>query len=447
MRRTAALIVVAAALLASVAVGVRARGPSAFGALQLVGAGMVDLGGATVREPVERTVERIAGALDARLRSVAGAQTDSPGARPAERRGAGDAPAGSSAQSAPMAPSAPSAPGAPVEARVYAVPTSIASPLVDRPTFPGAPRRLLETGCCAQAWWSDDSRVLRYIDRPEDSPATALYEVPVWPPGEAPRVADTTAGHPAGAPRFTVRHAGEHSIVRNLDSGEEWPLPTGGAFVKIAPDGSRAVWWSGHAGRQGVDSLIRVFAADIYGREVRELIALWGTTVVSFLPDNRNVLIVGRPLKDDALGVLVAVDTDSGALIEIARGEWLSNAAPSPDGRWAAYMISLDREHPERNGVWVVPIEVDGRQRAQRLDVDSSYRWRAGGRLVYMPLESGGAPQTVWEFDPSSGSTRRLLGPEIGLRVAEDDWSVSPDGATLAYLDRAERSLWVVDLP
>ncbi len=437
MPRTAALIVVSAALLAIVAFGVRERVPSTLGALELVGAGVVELGASIIRDAFGRTVGIVERAAEQSALAAKGSSTEPSGSWPIGRESYLGLSSG-----VPVVPDEGRADSLPV-----AAPTALVSSRADRPTYPGQTRLLLGTGCCARAWWSEDSKSLRYIDRPPESPATALYEVPVWPPGSEPSVVDANAGHPAGATRLTVRTAGDHSIIQDLTTGDEWPLPTGGGAVRLSSDGSRAVWWAAHGGRLGVDALIRVYASDIHGSEVKELIALWGTTVVSFLPDNRRVLILGRPLKDSALSVLVAVDVESNALFELARGEWLTDAAPSPDGRWVAYMVSLDREHPERNGVWVAPIEDGGREVARRLEAEGSYRWRSGGRLVYMPLEFSGGPQTVWEFDPNNGSTRRLLGPETQLRVAEDDWSVSPDGATIAYLDRAERSLWVVDLP
>ena len=425
MRKPAALIVVLAALLAMVAIGVRERAPVS---LDVAGAGAVDLASAFVRSAVDRaarTVGEGTNSDDAAEQSsgVAGQwlyDTGGQAASPASERSG---------------------------ALAAVAPTALVSTRVDRPTFPGQARRLLDVGCCARSWWADDSASLRYIDRPPGSPATALYGVPVWPPGSAASIVDANAGLTAGAPRLTVRPAGDHSIIRNLESGDEWPLPTDGGAVRLSPDGTRAVWWAAHGGRYGVDALIRVHSSDIYGTDVKELIALWGTTVVSFLPDNRRVLILGRPLKDSALTVLVAVDVETSALFELARGEWLTDALPSPDGSWVAFMVSLDRRHPERNGVWVAPVEDGGREAARRLDTEGSYRWRSGGRLVYLPIETSGAPQTVWEFDAASGSSRRLLGPEVEIRVAEDDWSISPDGATMAYLDRDERSLWVVDLP
>ena len=437
MRRTAALVVVTAALSAVVAFSVRDRVPTSLGALDVVGAGAIDLAASSAREVFGRVADAVGRSPDPDTDGANGASALSAEPAPGGRAAAPDPRSGGDeAQAVDHSGTLP-----------IVAPTAFVSTRVDRPTFPGKTRRLLDVGCCAKAWWTDDSSELRFIDRPPGSLGTALYGVPVWPPGAPPEVVDANAGHAAGAPRLTVRTAGDHSILRNVDSGEEWPLPTGGGAVRLSPDGGKAVWWAAHGGRQGVDALIRVHASDIYGREVKELIALWGTTVVAFLPDNRRVLIVGRPLKDSPLTVLVAVDVETGELVELARGEWLSDAAPSPDGRWVAYMISLDSRHPERNGVWVAPIADGGREAARRLEVQGSYRWRTGGRLVYMPLEISGASQTVWEFDPSSGSTRRLLGPEVQIFVAEADWSISPDGATIAYLDRAERSLWVVDLP
>gem|GEM_PF-2831598 len=314
-----------------------------------------------------------------------------------------------------------------------------------RPLIPRQPRKLTSGGCCTAAWWSEDSSQLRFVDRGPDDFMSMIYGVDVWPPGSNPAVVDEELMVRTGAPRLVVRYSGTNSEIEDLSSGDRWPLPTGGNPVRISPDGSRVVWWEVHDGWKHNGTLVKVFGSDVYGFDERELGDLWGARVVSFLPDNRRVLVLGRPVRNDTLFVLETMDVETGERTEVARGSWLMEPALSPDGQWAVYMTAMDREHPDSNGIWVAPTN-GGEPR--KLDFTGSYRWRDGSRLVYVPMQLGSRSHEVWQTDVATGETVRLLGAaEFPFRIANNDWSISPDGATMAFLSAADRNLWVVDLP
>jgi hypothetical protein len=84
----------------------------------------------------------------------------------------------------------------------------------------------------------------------------------------------------------------------------------------------------------------------------------------------------------------------------------------------------------------------------RKLPFEGAYRWRDGDRLVYIPLAAGAPVHEVREYDARSEESRPLLDPAtVPIRVANNDWSVSPDGQTLAWVAEDDRNLWVVDLP
>lgn len=336
----------------------------------------------------------------------------------------------------------PRAPSPGLAGRLAAAPSSI-----NRPLFPLQPRQIVADGCCGGAWWAADSSALNFIDRPPGSASTAIYTAAVWPPGGQPTVLDAGVLLASGAARYMIRPAGDVSIVRDTVDGTEWPLPTGGNPVRLTPDGTRAVWWDSWGGRADVDNLVRVFGADIHGTDVRELVALFGATVPACMPDSPRCLVIGRPVKDLPMFVLTTIDTVSGTMIELARGTFLSDAALSPDGRWVAFYLALNREHPDRNGVFLAPTFVEEVGRVKKLDFEGAYRWRLPSRLVYVPMQTENGFHTVWEMDANSGVVRRLVGPDAQIRIANNDWSISPDGATMAWVDERGRGVWAVDLP
>jgi hypothetical protein len=326
-----------------------------------------------------------------------------------------------------------------------ALPTGAAASPADRPLLPLQPRRLTQNGCCGGAWWSEDSSKILFVDRPDGAPSSAIYGAALWPPDTQPTVVDAELMLRSGASRLVVRPSGAHSIVEDPVSGDRWPLPTGGNPVRLSPDGSRAVWWEAQGGWAHNNSLVKVYGSDVYGFDKRELGGMWGTHVVSFLPDNRRVLVEGRPVRDRALFILATMDVETGKLTEVARGMWLSDASLSRDGSWVAYMTSLDREDPDANGIWAAPT-VGGE--ARKLGFVGAYRWRDDSRLVYVPMVPGAESHEVWQVDVATGETTRLIGPDDArIRIANNDWSISPDGATLSYVSEDDRSIWVIDLP
>jgi hypothetical protein len=328
-----------------------------------------------------------------------------------------------------------------VESTPQTVQLSAAPP--ERPLYPGQPRQLTQDACCSGAWWADDGSALYVLDQPPGAAQTAIYRLPLWPPGALPEVLDTR--QLAGQERYLVSPAGDHSLVEDRETGQSWQLPTGGSPARVSADGSRVVWWDMAGGRDRDTHLTHIYGAHIDGSGLKELGALWGAEVVAFLPDNRRVLVKGRPVVDRAVSVLATLDVETGELVSIARGPWLSDAALAPDGQHVAYVTSLDREDVAANGVWVAA--VDGGE-PKKLPFEGAYRWRDGDRLVYVPMQPGAASDSVWQYRVSTGTTEPLLDPaDIELRIANNDWSIAPDGFTMAWLAEDDRNLWLVDLP
>jgi Tol biopolymer transport system component len=267
---------------------------------------------------------------------------------------------------------------------------------------------------------------------------------PIWPPGSPVQPAGIAlTAHAAG--RFVVRQVGGQSEVEDLESGLRWTLPTEGGQVLISPDGSRVVWWSGASDEDHYRSLVTVSSSNINGSASRELITMWRAVVVGFHPDGRHVLVTGRPERGKAEYALVILDTESGDARHLASGSWLSDASISPTGDWVVYMTSLDTEDVDRNGIWVVSTS-GGPPR--KLDFVGAYRWRNGNRLVLVPQEPGVTQHSVWQLDVDTYEMERLIDPEdVPIRIANNDWSISPDGHTMAFVSEGDRSIWVIDLP
>jgi hypothetical protein len=284
-----------------------------------------------------------------------------------------------------------------------------------------------------------------FLKKAEGTDAASIFEVPLWPPGVDAHLADLNLASGVGQDRFTVRPMGGSSVVEDRDTGAVWAIPTNGNPARVADDGQTIVWWEARGDLGHFDAAVRVFAAPVAGGETRELVTLWGASVVDFLPDGRRILVAGRPVKDRSDYVLATLDVRTGALEQLAKGKWLSDAALSPAGDWVAYMVSLDSANPDNNGLWLVSTS-DGRPR--RLPFVGSYRWRDNDSLAFIPQELGAASDALWEVDAPSLATRRLIdGGARPFVVANSDWSISPGGRHFLYRAADDLNLWLVRLP
>ena len=83
-----------------------------------------------------------------------------------------------------------------------------------------------------------------------------------------------------------------------------------------------------------------------------------------------------------------------------------------------------------------------------KLELHGAYRWRDGSRLVYIPMLPGAASHVLVEYDAKSFSSNLLFQAEdMPIRIANNDWSISPDGSKLAFLSQDDRNLWLIELP
>jgi len=324
-------------------------------------------------------------------------------------------------------------------------PTIVAAAAPSRPLLPREPRRLLDGGCCVGAWWAEDSSGLRYLDRPGGALTAALYRISVWPPGSAAHVLTSDDLAATLSDPVVIRHSRGYALVEDVTTGDKWPLPTGGKPVRISPDGSWAVWWDTPGQRVFHDTIVRLYASDVYGFDERVVGGMYGAEVVGFAAGGQRVLAVGRRDRLSAVRDLVAIDLRDNTTTTLASGNRLADALVSPDGSRVVYSVSLDHADPEANGVWVVGVDAEP---ARKLPFDGSYRWRDGRRLLCFPLQPHATAHVLWQVDTATMTAVELLGTDVPwLRVANNDWSVSPDGDTLAFLSELDRNLWVVDLP
>jgi Tol biopolymer transport system component len=158
------------------------------------------------------------------------------------------------------------------------------------------------------------------------------------------------------------------------------------------------------------------------------------------------MLLSGRESLEAQEQTLFTLSLVDGSTVELARGKRLRGGLLSQDRTWLAYFVALD-EDPEQNGTWVV--RTIGTERHQLPgDLFGAYQWRDAHRLLIIPFQPNADVHEIWEFDARTGQTRRLTDPDLmPFKIANGDWTVSPDGRHVAFVESRDRNIWLLRLP
>jgi Tol biopolymer transport system component len=68
--------------------------------------------------------------------------------------------------------------------------------------------------------------------------------------------------------------------------------------------------------------------------------------------------------------------------------------------------------------------------------------------LLIIPFQPDAAYHEIWEFDVEAGQARRLVDPQVTpFKIANGDWTVSPDGRYVTFVESQDRNIWLLTLP
>jgi hypothetical protein len=162
---------------------------------------------------------------------------------------------------------------------------------------------------------------------------------------------------------------------------------------------------------------------------------------LAWFPDNHHLLWTGRDSANRRSGLWVknVAGGDNAGAYTIIESKGLTGAALSPDGQSVAYWVTL--QGSEFSGVWLA--RSDGSQ-ARKLPWVGGFRWADTGELLYVPVRQGReTASTLWSFNPATGQTSRLTGPDqVPLKIALDQWQVAPGGRSIVYRNADDNALW-----
>ena len=339
----------------------------------------------------------------------------------------------------------------PPEAKLSGRPSAPVVPPVVPPVAPlGQPVRLTAPGCCARPFWRADSRALWFIDKPEGG-ETGFYEVALDAPLMTPALITSTIASLSPDQRWRVALTRERTTLTRLADGAAFDVPAAGRGVSFSPNGERIVWQEGGgpgnaAGGPPADPSNRIFVAAVDGTAAREVTRLANGSLSGWL-DDTTLLVRVREGRESDIDQLRTLPLDGGEGREILRSERLRGIALSTDRSWLAYTVSGSTS-TGANGLWIAATRAGGAP-PRRLDGRfGAFRWRDGRRLVIIPFEMGAASHRLLELDAETGAERALSDPAATpLRIADGDWSLSPDGRHVAYTNAQDDAVWVMALP
>lgn len=300
------------------------------------------------------------------------------------------------------------------------------------------PSQAVLTGtCCPGAVWSPDSRSLLFLDGPPARKGTGIYSVPA-------------AGGPVGqrfssvaffSPRllWAVRPGtGENTTLERLADGRRFTLPTAGGDVTWNRAETRLAYTRSAVSGNFDRRVTRVFVADVFGAP-RQVATVYGGGVSGWVNDSA-LLLTGKRSAGDRDRELFTLNPATGARRTLGTALSFRGVSLSPDGARVVYYVAFDSA--ARNGLWLQPTAGSP---ARKLGAFGSYRWRDANRLLLIPLQPGGGPHVLREYDVRTNRWRTL--GDLGDRVRQGDWSVSPNGQRVAYLSAKDGNVRVLRLP
>jgi hypothetical protein len=208
----------------------------------------------------------------------------------------------------------------------------------------------------------------------------------------------------------------------------------------ISPDGQHVAWIE-DLGITSISSLVprtvKLWSAGIDGNGAKALLT-FDASAIEWLPDNRHVIAIARAPDGSSAGIW-SVDTTDGTNAVVVQGTFLQSLRLSPDGTQFAYLETFSGTKTD-DGVWVA--KVDGSARVH-LQETGAFRWAAGSSQLWFlklaPPEGGN--DELMEIDTARDAVVDQV--DIGGRVLNDQWEVSPDGNVVAYWSEQDQSVIV----
>jgi Tol biopolymer transport system component len=239
-----------------------------------------------------------------------------------------------------------------------------------------------------------------------------------------------------------------NTVVERLANGEQWSIPSGGRAVSFSPDGTWLAWTAGTSGPPFDSAQRQIWVSRFDGSQARKLFTVTGGGFVDWFPDGR-LLVNGRLQAPESGQAYWALSIDSEEaplepLVQIDSGARIRGVQISPNGSWLVYMLSFD-DDADRNGMWLADTRTG---HTSRLDLFGAYQWRDGDRLLVIPLDLSQPDHRLLQLLATTGQVEDVTDPAVTpFKIANGDWSVSPDGQHITFVSASDQNIWALSIP
>ena len=345
---------------------------------------------------------------------------------------------GANPTSAPLSPSLPPHTAASAEAS----PAPSAIPASPTPALPVL-TKLTEPGCCADPGWSADSKMVTFVDKPAGSDQAGIYGVPIT--GGPEQLISAQVGQLNADGKYLAFLDGKNeTVIRRLDGSTDQIIDDGGQRPVISPGDKRLAWVFSTQVDVVIGTRVDIVVADMDGGSQQPILTVYDGGIAGWLDDD-HLLVVGRKSASPGDLYLFSLDVTSGAQVDLVHETRMRDIAIAPGGKWVSYAVTFDTRQPPDDGLWVV--SADG-QTKTRLPVAGAMQWRDDYRLLVIPLDIGAASHRLWQLDTRTGEGFYLTDlMRTSFRIEGGEWSVSPDGTMMVFLNEADHALWLMRLP
>lgn len=291
-------------------------------------------------------------------------------------------------------------------------------------------------GCCPLFSWMDATRLVVYDTPPEEGAAAWLVDI-----GSGERIRlDAKFGLPSTSGLVAVPdEVARLTRIVDAQGAVVAEIGNGGALTWISPSGSQVAWIERlprSTPSSNINRAVRLWVADTSGANARPALTFLASRV-AWLPDDRRVLAQARAGDGSSPGVWV-IDVDSGTYTVLDAQTFVQAVRVSPDGQRVAYLVTFSGD-PSNDGLKVAEIDGPGRW---AMPEARSYRWAGNGSALWIHLPgAAGANDRLELIDVESGAVQASV--DLGARVLNDAWEVSPDGRTVAFWREEDRQVVV----
>jgi len=299
--------------------------------------------------------------------------------------------------------------------------------------------RTLGSGrCCWQNFWHPTDPLGLYTIDGEAGQRASVYRWDIAQPLMDEVISSAPPAHTSPDWGYQMWMDGQQVVMIRQSDKAEFRTVTGGELPSLNPSNTRLLWVESAPSVPGqARAAASVKIADFGGVDSREIFAAPGANA-QWVDDSRVIVAVPE---EDRTTRIVLIDTDGGGQIDLGTYSWMRGLSVGPGGDWAL-LILTNQPDPAASGVYA--LNLDSGAQPILMPWFGSWRWRDADELYVIPMQTDVSPvQTLQHYDLTTG-TQTVLNTAPFI-VMNGDWSVSADGARMAYREASTNELTVLE--